>query len=71
MTSRTRLLISSFDKPAEAAYPLVANVNVGRAKVRAGRMRGVVAIRKEGADRRIAVRNILRVCVGIGMGIGV
>jgi hypothetical protein len=65
MTSNTLLLISSFDKPAEAAYPLV-NVRVtGRAAATTvGRRRGVEATRKEGAARAIADRNIVLECVG-------
>jgi len=65
MTSKTLLLISSFERPAEAAYPLTAT-NVGRAKATAaGRINGADAIRKEGAALVIAVRNIVYVCMDV------
>jgi hypothetical protein len=59
ITSKTLLLISSFERPAEAAYPLADNVSAGRAKERVGRIRGAEATRKEGAALAIAVRNIV------------
>jgi hypothetical protein len=60
MTSKTLLLISSFDRPAEAAYPLVNVSATGRAAATTvRRRRGVEATRKEGAARAIADRNIV------------
>jgi len=72
ITSKTLLLISSLERPAEAAYPLADNVSAGRAKESVGRIRGAEATRKEGAALAIAVRNIvvvvyvciLWICIG-------
>lgn len=63
MTSKTLLLISSLERPAEAAYPLTADNVAGRAKERVGRIRGADATRKEGAALAIAVRNIVYIGV--------
>jgi hypothetical protein len=69
ITSKTLLLISSFERPAEAAYPLADNVSAGRAKERVGWIRGAEATRKEGAALAIAVRNIVYMDVWMyGMG---